>query len=76
MFLVFGGMSFECCTQCYSATAQSIIDYSVAIWGTKSMSCIDAVQNRACCYFLGLRRYAPNAVINGEMGWISPEHSQ
>ena len=73
---VVGGMPFECCTQCYSATVQSIIDYSAAIWGTKSMSCINAVQNRACRYFLGLGRYAPNAAINGDMGWLSPEHSQ
>ena len=41
-----------------------------------SMSCINAVQNRACRYFLGLGRYAPNAAINGDMGWLSPEHSQ
>ena len=40
------------------------------------MSCINAVQNWACRYFLGLGRYAPNAAINGEMGWLSPEHSQ
>ena len=40
------------------------------------MSCINAVQNRACRYFLGLGRYAPNAAINGDMGWLSPEHSQ
>ena len=72
---VVGGMPFECFTQCYSATVQSIIDYSAAIWGTKSMSCINAVQNRACRYFLGLGRYAPNAAINGDMGWLSPEHS-
>ena len=49
---VVGGMPFECFTQCCSATVQSIIDYSAAIWGTKSMSCINAVQNRACRYFL------------------------
>ena len=73
---VVGGMPFECFTQCYSATVQSIIDDSSAIWGTKSMSCINAVQNRACRYFLGLGRYAPNADINGDMGWLSPEHSQ
>ena len=69
-------MPFECFTQCYSATVQSIINYSAAIWGTKSMSCINAVQNHACRYFLGLGRYAPNAAINGDMGWLSPEHSQ
>ena len=71
---IFGGMPFECFTQCYGATVQSIIDFSAAIWGTKSMSCINAVQNRACRYF-SYFRYAPNAAINGEMGWLSPEHS-
>ena len=54
---VFGGMPFECFTQCYGATVQSITDYSAAIWGTKSVSCINAVQNHACRYFLGLGRY-------------------
>ena len=73
---VFGGMPFECFTQCYGATVQSIIDYSAASWATKSMSCINAVQNRACRYFLGLGRYAPNAAINDDMGRLSPEHSQ
>ena len=72
----FGGMPFECFTQCYNATVQAIIDYSAAIWGTKSISSINAVQNRACRYFLGLGRYAPNAAINGDMGWPAPEHRQ
>ena len=66
---IFGGMPFECFTQCYGATVQSIIDFSAAIWGTKSMSCINAVQNRACRYF-SYFRYTPNAAINGEMGWL------
>ena len=55
---VFGGMPLACFTQCYGATVQSIIDYSAAIWGTKSMSCINAVQYRACRYFLA---GAPNS---------------
>ena len=62
---IFGGMLFECFTQCYGATLQSIIDYSVAMWGRKSMSCFYAVQNRAYHYFLGLGRNAPHAAING-----------
>ena len=60
-------MPFECFTQCYGATVQSIINYRAAIWGTKSMSCINAVQNRVCRYFLELSRYAPNAAINGDI---------
>ena len=72
----FGGMPYECFTKCYNATVQSVIEYSAAIWGTKPFSSISAVQNRACRYFLGLGRYAPNAAINGDMGWVSPEHRQ
>ena len=57
-------MSFKCFTQCeYNATVQAIIDYSAAIWGTKSISSIKAVQNRVRRYFLGLGRYAPNALL-------------
>ena len=73
---VFGGMPFERFTQCYGVTVQSIIDESAASWGTKSMYCINAVQNRACRYFSGLGRCPPNATINGDMGWLSREHSQ
>ena len=40
------------------------------------MSSINAVQNRAYCYFLELGRYAPNAAINSDMGCVSSEHSQ
>ena len=46
------------------------------VWGTRSYSWIDAVQNRACRYFLGLGKYAPNQAINGDMGWKQPEHRQ
>ena len=59
----FGGMPYTCYTKCFDATVQSIIDYSAALWGTKSVTCINAVQNRACRYFLGLGRYAPNVVV-------------
>ena len=71
----FGGMTFEYFTQCYHITVQAITDYSAAIWSTKSIPSINAVQNRACRYFHGLGRYAPNAAINGDMGWPAPEHS-
>ena len=67
-------MPYECLTKCYDATVQPVIEYSAAIWGTKPFSSISVVQNRACRYFLG--RYTPNAAINGDMGWLSPEHRQ
>ena len=55
----FGGMTFECSTKCYDAAVQArcTIDYSAPLWGTQSISCINAVQNRAYRYFLALGRY-------------------
>ena len=61
-----GGMPYKCFTKYYDATVQSII----------SISSISAVQNRACRFFLGLGRYAPNAAVNGDMGWPATEHRQ
>ena len=72
----FGGMPFECYSKCYDALVQSIINYGAAIWGSSNFSCISAVQNRACRFFLGLGKYAPNPAVQGDMGWILPEHRQ
>ena len=65
---MFGGMPFQCFHKCYESIVQSVIDYSSAVWSTRSFSWIDAVQNRACRYFLGLGKYAPNQAISGDMG--------
>ena len=55
---------------------QSIIDYGVAIWGYKEFPSINAVQNRACRYFLGVGKYTPTAAVQGDMGWYVPLHKQ
>ena len=34
-----------------------MISYGAAIWGSKSFSCINAVQNRAMIFFLGVGKY-------------------
>ena len=59
---------------CY--LVQATINYGAGIWGTMVYSCIEAVQNRALRYFLGLGKYAPNLAINGDMGWHMPAHRQ
>ena len=41
-----------------------------------NFSSISAVQNRACRFFLGLGKYAPNPAVQGDMGWILPKHRQ
>ena len=47
----------------------SVVAYGAAIWGTRSFTCIDAIQNRAMRAFLGTTRNAPSAAISGGMAW-------
>ena len=61
----FGGIPYECFSKCYDALVQSIINYGAAVWGSTGYI---AVQNRACRYFMGLGKYAPNPAIQGDMG--------
>ncbi len=36
---------------------------AAAIWGQQELSCISAIQNRACRYFMGVSKYTPNAAV-------------
>ena len=47
-----------------------ILEYSCAVWPCAKANEIDVIQNRAMCYFLGVHKYAPNAGLSGDMGWI------
>ena len=72
----FGRLPFECYRKCYDALVQSVINYAAAIWGSSNFSSISAVQNRACRFFQSLGKYASNPAVQGDMGWILPEHRQ
>ncbi|CAG2241599.1 unnamed protein product [Mytilus edulis] len=50
----------------------STISYGAAVWGDKSFSCINAVQNKAIRFFMGVGRYTPNVAVNGDSGWTPP----
>lgn len=71
-----GGVPYACFTKLYDALVQPIIDYGAAVWGNKEFTSITSVQARACRFFLGLGKHAPNAAIFGDMGWKYPIHSQ
>ena len=71
-----GGFDFEVFTKLYDSLVSSIIEYGAAVWGHKSYSCIEAVQHRACRYYLGLGKKAPNRAVEGDMGWHLPEQRQ
>ena len=49
-----------------------VIAYGAAIWGDRIYLWIEAVQNRAMRFFLGVGKYSPTAGVCGDMGWTSP----
>ncbi len=66
----------NCYTKIYEDMIQSIINSGATIWGTREYSCIAAVYHRACRYFMGLGKYAPNIGVQGDMGLHLPFHHQ
>ena len=67
-----GGMPYDVFTKLYDSIVWPIISYGVAVLGSKSFSCINAVQNRAMRFFLGTGKYTPATSIFGEMVWMAP----
>ena len=64
-----GGMPHDVFSKLFDSLVWSVISYGAAIWGYKSFSCINAVQNRAMRFFLGVGKYTPTAAISGDLGW-------
>ena len=63
----FGFSTFE---KLYESCVIPVLDYGASVWGFKSYTEIDSVQNRAVRYFLGVHRFSPTLAINGDIGWL------
>lgn len=64
-----GRLPFNVYTKLCDSVMYPVISYGACIWGCKSYSCINIVQNRGMRFFLGVGKYTPVAALEGEMGW-------
>ena len=71
-----GGLSYNCFSKLYESNVIPIIRYGAAIWGHKEYSCINAVHNRMCRFYLGVGKFTPNAAVQGDMGLRTPWQHQ
>ena len=71
-FKTLGGMPYSVFTKLYDSLVWPVISYGTAVWGDRTYSCINAVQNRAMRFFLGTGKYTPVAAVSGDMGWTQP----
>ena len=49
------------------------MDYASGVWGYRKYDRPQVIQNRAGRAFLGVHRFTSNVVVNGDMGWITPD---
>ena len=64
------GLGFKTYSKMYDVGISPILDYCSGVWGFAKFEKIDTIQNRAIRLFLGVHKFAPNAAINGDMGWV------
>ena len=70
-FKLVGGMNHTVFHKLYQSLVEPILFYCSGIWGTKSYSCINTVQNKAIKFFLGVGRNTSNLATRGDLGWSS-----
>ena len=71
-----GGMPYDVFTKLYDSMVWPVIANGAAVWGDKTYSCTNAVQNRAMRFFLRVGKYTANAALSGDMGWSRPASRQ
>ncbi len=70
-FRTLSDMGHSTYTKLYHSLVAPVTDYGSAIWGFKSYSELDKVQNRALRFFTGVHKFAPTIGYTGDMGWLS-----
>ena len=62
-------MPYKVFTNVYESLVAPVIDYGAEIRALRAFSYINEVHNKACRVHLGIGWYAPNAGVQGKMGW-------
>ena len=71
-----GGLPFKVYVKLLDSMVWPVVEYAAAIWGSKDYSCVNALHNRMCRYYLGVGIYTPNAAVRGDMGMCVPTERQ
>ena len=66
-----GGMTYKVYTKLYTSMVEPVLLYCSGIWGTKLLSAISIIQNRACKICLSVGKRTSNLASRGDMGWTS-----
>ena len=67
-FIAACGMTWSVYSKLYTSLVEPILFYGSGIWGTKSYSAINNVQNKAAKYFLAVGKRTSNTAVRGDLG--------
>lgn len=62
-----GGMPYDVFTKLFETLVWPVISYGASIWGFKSYTCINAVQNRALRFYLGTEKPLSPVIWGGSL---------
>ena len=71
-----GGMTYSVYTKLIESVVEPVLFYCSGIWGNRKFPKVESVMNKACRYFLGVSKNAPNLSSKGDMGWVSADTKQ
>lgn len=75
-FKILKNVSFKTFSMLYNSGVIPVLDYGSGIWSCFNMKKSNLVTNKAARYFLGVHKFAANAAIQGDMGWLPDQFRQ
>ena len=63
-----GRLQFKVYVKLLDSMVWPVYEYAAAIWGSKDYSCVNALHNRTCRYYISVGKYTPNVAVRGDMG--------
>lgn len=60
----------------YNSGVKPVIEYGSGVWGHVKGGPLNAIQNRAMRFYLGVHKFSPNCALLADMGWLSAELSR
>ena len=72
-FKQFKDIGYNTFEKLFNSGVVPILDYASSVWGSKRQN-NDKITNKAIRYYLGVHRFAPNAAIKGDIGWLTDKY--
>ena len=64
-------LGFQTFSKLFESGVIPILDYGSEIWGFNKFKISNITQNKAIRYYMGVHRFEPTAIFQGDTGWLS-----